>query len=175
MTKRKLVISLDQTVDIRKFMEEYLGIEYEESAKLTHYQMEQYLLEKGHKLPIKVNYQNVRAADIENGTYLAVREETKRTKRGRVLLYKNPNNSVYTGDLYKELHAAANSDQLRKIRERILKESFGLALTEQDEIISSKEKEQRDAEDSYEVNNSINRQRVYKMSSRRHVMIRRKY
>lgn len=174
MTKRKLVISLNQTIGIKNFMERYLDIEYDDTAKLTHYQMEQYLLEKGHKLPKRVRYNNVNITDINNGTYVAVREETKKTKKGKILLYENPK-STYIKDLYKELHESANSTQLRKIRERILKENFGLALTEQDEIIPSKEKEQREVEDSYEINNSINRQRVYKMSSRRHVLTRRKY
>ncbi len=171
--KEKLVISLDQTIGIREFMSEYLGIDYKKPHKLSHQMMDMYLLEKGYGLPRKVNYQEVDQQGLLMGEYLAVRSETTRKKKGTIQIYENPK-KLYHQSLLRQLKKEANEYRLRKVRQNILN-SLGLALLEQDEIISLDDFNRQNLEESYDISEKVNRQKVYGISSGRHLKNRSRW
>ncbi len=90
-------ITTKYTIGIREFMNYYLQIPYLEDQRLTHYKMYNYLEEKGHPIPKTIAFSRVTIENIMTGTYLLVREETKKRssakdsfKKSRILVYQNP-------------------------------------------------------------------------------------
>lgn len=166
---QKTIVTDQNIIGIRNFMSEYLEVPYEGNKKLTHYEMEQYLIEKGERLPIRVNLKNVNSEKINNGTYVVVREETKRMKKGRKLVYENPK-AFTPGQLLNELINSADKENLQQTREKILK-SRGLIEGNFGEII-----EITIPEEQYSVNGGgINRQKSYYITRGKHLKRRIKY
>lgn len=90
-------ITTKYTIGIREFMNYYLQIPYLEDQRLTHYKMYNYLEEKGYPIPKTIAFSRVTIENIMTGTYLLVREETKKRssakdsfKKSRILVYQNP-------------------------------------------------------------------------------------
>ena len=46
MKSKRLIIPEDKIINIKDFLENYMKVEYDEEGRLTHYTMDQYLLEK---------------------------------------------------------------------------------------------------------------------------------
>lgn len=172
--KSKLILSLSNTIGIREFINEYLDVDYSDDERITHYSMVKYLMEKGYKIPDRINFDDVKENDIETGRYIAVMEETKKKKKGKILIYENPK-KLNMNKLLKELKHSTNSDKLKETRERILNTTFGLTDDGFQGIIPLEEKKQQEKEDSYEVTSSINRQKVYMLTTRNHIVRKRRY
>lgn len=179
MKTKRLIIPEDKIVSIKDFMEIYLKVEYDYSlGRMTHYSMEQYLFEKGKKLPIKVSFNNVKILDINNGRYIAVREETKRKKKGRLLIYENP--AMFNPELIiEELSCTKNENQkkqeLEKARKKVLEKYHGMTLNEMGEIVEIGELERIKKEESYEITESVNRQKVFVLANGKHLKRKGRY
>ena len=156
MRKDKLIISENQVIGIKKFMEIYLGVPYNGDEKLTHYEMEEYLIEKGEPLPVRVSLKNVNMTKINNGTYVVVREESKKKKRGRKIVYENPMTLSF-GKLLNELQEKGDYNKLKEVRAKILDKDFNLEENYFGDIV---EKVEEPIE--VEVTVKINRQKVHK-------------
>ena len=172
--KNKLVLSLSNTIGIRIFINEYLDVDYVDDDRITHHSMIKYLIEKGYKLPTRVSFDSVKEIDIETGKYLAVMEETKKKKKGKILIYENPKR-LNMNKLLEELKSNTSSDQLRKTREKILNETFGLTNDDSLGVIPIEEKTSQEKEDDYQVTSSVNRQMVYMLTTRNHIVRKRRY
>ncbi len=160
MSKNKTMISLKQTIEIREFMSTYLNVEYEgEEKRITHYEMNKYLREKGYKLPIKVSFSKINKQKLSDGTYVLVREETKKKKKGKVIPYENPLLLSF-GKLLNELQREKNYDKLRAIRESILEEN-NLEEDWLGNIVESYPEEE-----VFEINVRVNRQKTYIQTGR---------
>ena len=179
MKTKRLIIPEDKIVSIKDFMEIYLKVEYDyDEGRTTHYTMEQYLFEKGEKLPIKVSFKNVKILDINNGRYIAVREETKRKKKGKLLIYENP--SMFDPELIiEELSSTKNENkkkhELEQARKKVLEQCYGMTLDEMGEIVEISELERIKQEESYEITESVNRQHVYQLSNGKHLKKKGRY
>lgn len=164
----RIVVTDQNIIGIRDFMEKFLEVPYEGDKKLTHYEMDKYLMEKEKKLPIRVNLNYVNRELLNDGTYLVVREETKRMKKGRKLFYENPKR--FSADtVLEELKASTNPNKLKNDRARILRES-GLMEGAFGEVIEIPKQEE-----VYSLNNSVNRQKAYVLTSGNRVKRRCKY
>ena len=119
MGKNKTIVSLNQVIGIREFMETYLNVKYEYDDKLTHYKMFEYLMEKGEALPTRVNLKEVNDQTLNNGTYVLVREESSKKKKGKMIAYENPLVLKF-GRLLNELQESKDYKKLRLIRKAIL-------------------------------------------------------
>lgn len=109
----KVIVSGKQIVSIEEFMVNYLGVVYDK-GKLTHRDMCMYLMEKGKKIPDRVNFNNVNKESLLNGTYIVVKD-----KNSQILIYKNPRcNSLES--LLQELQSSANLNNLKKVRRQLL-------------------------------------------------------
>lgn len=168
MSKNKTMISLDQTIGIREFMKTYLNVEYQGDLKLTHYEMNRYLMEKGYPLPIKVSLSKVNSKKINNGTYVLVREESKKKKKGKIISYQNPLTLSF-GSLMRELQEQKNYAKLRHIRKMILEESN----LEEDSFGNIVEKDPE--EEILEINVRVNRQKTYVQTSTKHYKKKGRY
>ena len=109
--KNKLVLSLSNTIGIRIFINEYLDVDYVDENRITHHSMIKYLIEKGYKLPTRVSFDSVKEIDIETGKYLAVMEETKKKKKGKILIYENPKR-LNMNKLYVFGHTKPDTDSI---------------------------------------------------------------
>lgn len=171
----KIYVSGNQIVGIREFMREYMGVEYPFDHNLSHYLMNKYLYESGYKIPKRVDYSKVDEYSINSGHYIAVQEETKRMKQGKVLIYENPH-ELYIGMLLNELKKV-DVDELRELRNKILTSEYGLYENSDDELVSFKNNKETanynfEEEEEYSVNNSVNRQKQYVITGRRTVYMR---
>lgn len=168
MSKNKTIISLDQTIGIREFMRTYLNVEYNGDSRLTHYEMNRYLMEKGYKLPAKVSLSKVNNKKINNGTYVLVREESKKKKKGKIISYQNPLTLSF-GALMIELQKQRNYEKLRHIRKMILEEEN----LEEDYFGNIVEKYPED--EILEINVRVNRQKTYVQTSTKHYKKKGRY
>ncbi len=160
MQKNKNFVSLKQTIEIREFMRTYLNVEYDgEEKRITHYEMNKYLMEKGYKLPVKVSFSKINKQKLSDGSYVLVREETKKKKKGKIIPYENPLLLSF-GKLLNELQRERDYDKLRAIRESILAENN----LEEDWLGNIVERYPE--EDIVEVNVRINRQKHYIQTGR---------
>lgn len=166
MSIKKLVVCEENIIGIREFMSEYLNVQYDKDERLTHYEMQDYLIEKGHPLPKRVSFDRVKENDINTGQYLVVREESKRHKKGRKLIYENPI-PFRPKDLLNELNTSITNEQLAKTREKILNEEFDLGTDIYGNIVPKKELYD---ECEYMITSSINRQRKYILTNGRHLI-----
>ena len=179
---KKLVVSMGQTIGIREFLNEFMGIDYEQDHYLSHHMMKKYLIEKGYELPVKVNFDEVREEDIITGRYIAVREETKNKKKGKILVYENP---LYMSEnrLLNKIRDEFEYDPISMLERRreIMLDEYGVFLNADGEMIQvvvpkeTSEIIDNYQEDEYDIDSSINRQKVYVMSSGRHLKERRRY
>ena len=177
MKSKRLIIPEDKIINIKDFLENYMKVEYDVEGRLTHYTMDQYLLEKGLKLPVRVSFNNVGILDINNGRYVAVREETKRKKKGRLLIYENPfrfDPMAIIRDLNPKNENKKNYE-LMKTRKKVLEKYHDMTLDEMGEIIPITELKQIKQEESYQITESINRQHVYQLSNGKHLRRRERY
>ena len=100
--------------------------------------------------------------------------ELKRAKKGKILIYENPKR-LNMNKLLEELKSNTSSDQLRKTREKILNETFGLTNDDSLGVIPIEEKTSQEKEDDYQVTSSVNRQKVYMLTTRNHIVRKRRY
>lgn len=77
--------------------------------------------------------------------------------------------------LLEELKNNTSSDQLRKTREKILNETFGLTNDDSLGVIPIEQKTSQEKEDDYQVTSSVNRQKVYMLTTRNHIVRKRRY
>lgn len=166
MSIKKLVVCEENIIEIKEFMSEYLNVQYDKDERLTHYEMKKYLIENGYPLPTRVSFANIKESDINTGKYLVVREETKRLKKGRKLIYENPI-PFRPKALLNELTTSVTSEQLAKTREKILNEEFNLGTDIYGDIVPKKELYD---ECEYMITSSINRQRKYILTNGRHLI-----
>lgn len=151
MKNGKVIISEKQVIGIRKFMDVYLGVKYKGDKKLTHYEMEEYLIEKGKRLPTRVSFKNVNSSKLADGTYVVVREESKNKKKGKKIIYENPLMTSF-GQLLVDLEQSKDYEKLKQIRKSILSKE-NLFEDPYGNIVEIGEEE-------YEVTVKINRQKV---------------
>ena len=111
----KVIVSGKQIIKISEFMRNYLGKEYTWSGKITHKQMEMFLLEKNTKVPKKVSFNLVSKEAILKGDYIAVKDESS-----RILIYENPRKHSLDS-LLSELHSSENLKKMKQARKQILK------------------------------------------------------
>lgn len=162
MGKNKTIVSLNQVIGIREFMETYLNVKYEYDDKLTHYKMFEYLMEKGEALPTRVNLKEVNDQTLNNGTYVLVREESSKKKKGKMIAYENPLVLKF-GRLLNELQESKDYKKLRLIRKAILSQEN----LEEDWLGNIVDKVPE--EEELVINVSVNRQKRYVSNSQRHI------
>jgi hypothetical protein len=162
MGKNKTIVSLNQVIGIREFMETYLNVKYEYDDKLTHYKMFEYLMEKGETLPTRVNLKEVNDQTLNNGTYVLVREESSKKKKGKMIAYENPLVLKF-GRLLNELQESKDYKKLRLIRKAILSQEN----LEEDWLGNIVDKVPE--EEELVINVSVNRQKRYVSNSQRHI------
>lgn len=162
MGKNKTIVSLNQVIGIREFMETYLNVKYEYDDKLTHYKMFEYLMEKGEVLPTRVNLKEVNDQTLNNGTYVLVREESSKKKKGKMIAYENPLVLKF-GRLLNELQESKDYKKLRLIRKAILSQEN----LEEDWLGNIVDKVPE--EEELVINVSVNRQKRYVSNSQRHI------
>ena len=162
MGKNKTIVSLNQVIGIREFMETYLNVKYEYDEKLTHYKMFEYLMEKGETLPTRVNLKEVNDQTLNNGTYVLVREESSKKKKGKMIAYENPLVLKF-GRLLNELQESKDYKKLRLIRKAILSQEN----LEEDWLGNIVDKVPE--EEELVINVSVNRQKRYVSNSQRHI------
>lgn len=162
MGKNKTIVSLNQVIGIREFMETYLNIKYEYDDKLTHYKMFEYLMEKGEALPTRVNLKEVNDQTLNNGTYVLVREESSKKKKGKMIAYENPLVLKF-GRLLNELQESKDYKKLRLIRKAILSQEN----LEEDWLGNIVDKVPE--EEELVITVSVNRQKRYVSNSQRHI------
>ena len=162
MGKNKTIVSLNQVIGIREFMETYLNVKYEYDDKLTHYKMFEYLMEKGEALPTRVNLKEVNDQTLNNGTYVLVREESSKKKKGKMIAYENPLVLKF-GRLLNELQESKDYKKLRLIRKAILSQEN----LEEDWLGNIVDKVQE--EEELVITVSVNRQKRYVSNSQRHI------
>lgn len=110
----KVVVSKKQIISIDEFMNQYIGKEYDGNGKLTHKEMNRFLMEKGISIPERVNFNMVHKEDLLNGTYIVVKDHHSQT-----LIYRNPKNYSLSG-LLQELNSSQNLQRIEKVRKQIL-------------------------------------------------------
>ena len=162
MGKNKTIVSLNQVIGIREFMETYLNVKYEYDEKLTHYKMFEYLMEKGEALPTRVNLKEVNDQTLNNGTYVLVREESSKKKKGKMIAYENPLVLKF-GRLLNELQESKDYKKLRLIRKAILSQEN----LEEDWLGNIVDKVPE--EEELVITVSVNRQKRYVSNSQRHI------
>lgn len=162
MGKNKTIVSLNQVIGIREFMETYLNVKYEYDDKLTHYKMFEYLMEKGEVLPTRVNLKEVNDQTLNNGTYVLVREESSKKKKGKMIAYENPLVLKF-GRLLNELQESKDYKKLRLIRKAILSQEN----LEEDWLGNIVDKVPE--EEELVITVSVNRQKRYVSNSQRHI------
>ncbi len=162
MGKNKTIVSLNQVIGIREFMETYLNVKYEYDDKLTHYKMFEYLMEKGEALPTRVNLKEVNDQTLNNGTYVLVREESSKKKKGKMIAYENPLVLKF-GRLLNELQESKDYKKLRLIRKAILSQEN----LEEDWLGNIVDKVPE--EEELVITVSVNRQKRYVSNSQRHI------
>lgn len=179
---KSLFLSLNQTIGIREFINDYLEADYTEKGYLTHYMMEKYLLENGYPTPTRVCFDDIKEEDINSGRVVAVREETKNKKKGKILVYENPLD-LKDSRLLLELKEDCDEEELLERRRKIMIEDYNMFLNLDGKSYEIKNYEDRepkvtlenDLEEEYSVNDSVNRQKVYVRVGRRRIMERRRY
>ncbi len=149
---QKIYVSEKETIGIREFMDVYLGVKYTKDKRLTHREMEFYLIEKGKKLPHRVSLDKVNKNKLANGSYLVVREESKNKKKGKKIIYENPLMTSF-GNLLAELEMTKDHKKLKEIRKSILdkKNLFESSFGDVVEI----------GEEQFEVTIKYNRQKIH--------------
>lgn len=121
-------ISGSYVICIKKFLQVYLNHEYEDTKKLTHYYLMEYLQEKSIMLPKRLNIKNISKEDILIGKVLFVRDESN-----KIIPYNNPmlfNNSL----LLSELKSKRNVEKSKQNRREYLK-SKGLIEGKNGELV----------------------------------------
>ena len=78
-------VSKKYILNINKFMENFLGIEYVGENKLTHKEMNLYLSEKRLPKPNRISFYSIKEEDVLKGKCLFVKDEIN-----KVLPYENP-------------------------------------------------------------------------------------
>lgn len=112
-SKAKVYVSKKQIVDIKEFIELYVGKAYTWSLKLTHNNMEWFLREKGKVPPRRVDFEDVDKENLLNGNLITVKDE-----EGKVLIYKNPR--ITLTQLQEELNMFYNEEEMKKRIENAL-------------------------------------------------------
>ena len=124
MSKRKntkVYVSKKQIIDIKEFMELYVGKAYTWNLKLTHNNMEWFLREKGKVPPRRVDFIEVDKENLLNGNLVTVKDE-----EGKILIYKNPR--ITLTQLQVELNKFYNEDEMKLRRENALASVEGKVL-----------------------------------------------
>ena len=111
--KTKVYVSKKQIVDIKEFMELYVGKTYTWNLKLTHTNMEWFLREKGKVPPRRVDFLDVDKEGLLNGDLITVKDE-----EGKVLIYKNPR--ITLTQLQVELNMFYNEEEMNIRRKNAL-------------------------------------------------------
>lgn len=151
----KVVVSGRQIIKIEEFMRSYIGKEYSWKAKLTHRQMELFLIEKHISVPKKVKFELVSKESLLRGDYIAVKDE-----KNQILIYENPRK--YSLDrLLSELHTRENEKRTKQSRLAILKE-LGYQ-----EAVNGVVRQEEDIEYSLEHNNRQKQFIIYRHNARR--------
>ena len=163
MAKHHTFISEKEIIGTRQFLEVYLGVIYNKEKRLTHAEMKEFLMSKAIEMPNTVSYDQVDKLTLSNGTYIAVRDESKKKKKGRLVIYENPLTNSF-GKLLNELNSKKDYNKLKQIRENILSE-FNLEEDYFGEIVTK--------EPEVEVTVKINRQKVKKKEMQTHSKGRR--
>lgn len=78
-------VSKKYIIGIRKFLTNFVLVEYDEDKKLTHKYMHEFLSEKGYTIPTRAVYKKIKTSDILTGTFIFVKDEI-----GQVIPYQNP-------------------------------------------------------------------------------------
>lgn len=78
-------VSKNYIVPIDEFMVNYLDIIYNYNEKLTHKEMQLFLLEKGKVCPERISTKSIKNEDILTGKYILVKDEVN-----RIIAYQNP-------------------------------------------------------------------------------------
>lgn len=112
----KVVVSSKQIIKIDEFMRNYIGKEYSWNGKITHRQMELFLIEKHISIPKRVSFDLVSKESLLKGDYIAVKDEKNQT-----LIYENPR-KYSLNSLLSELHTRENEKRTKQSRLAILKE-----------------------------------------------------
>ncbi|MBP3766361.1 MAG: hypothetical protein J6G98_04195 [Bacilli bacterium] len=107
--KTKLYVSKKQILDIKEFMELYVGKEYTWSEQLTHNKMTEFLNIKKIHAPNRVCFDHMEKEDLLNGNYLVVKDEV-----GQTMIYENPRRSLVK--LQVELNMSYNEEEMEKRR-----------------------------------------------------------
>lgn len=111
----KLFMSKKQIIKIEEFLQNYYDMIYTGQNKLTHYEMNMFLSEKGEVIPFRCNFRNIDKESILKGNVIAVRDAV-----GQVLIYKNPRR-VNFDDLLLELSRKEKIEKLKKVKKEIIK------------------------------------------------------
>lgn len=119
----KVMISKKYIISIEQFMENYLSIRYTGNSKLTHNEMNNYLLEKGRKIPVRESFKRVDKEKILTGNVIAVKD-----KNCQVIIYQNPINKSFES-LLEELKSKT---ELKQLREQIVKKPVEKNIEEEE-------------------------------------------
>lgn len=112
----KLFMGKKQIIGIKEFLQNYYDMIYTGQNKLTHYEMNMFLSEKGEIIPFRCDFRNVDKESILKGNVIAVKDAA-----GQVLIYKNPRR-VNFDDLLAELTSRRKKvERLKKVKKEILK------------------------------------------------------
>ena len=109
-----LKVSKKYIINIYKFMENYLGIKYTGKNKLTHKEMNIFLIEKKKKRPCSIDVDKIKKEDILKGHCIMVMDCC-----GRIIPYLNSNRIEL---LMPKLEIEKKRIDLNRRREEILNE-----------------------------------------------------
>ena len=179
--KKGVYVSLNCVVGIREFMANYMDIIYDRKEKLTHYEMEEYLIRHGRMIPKSVNYSQVRIEDIIAGKFVVVAEETKKqNKKGKIIIYENPKR-LDIPMVMESLKRCNDKDDLKEARNRILvlencyENSMGEIIDiDFDDAVQENPIEVEPNFNDLKIEKE-NRQKTYTLTSKRHIKGRKKY
>lgn len=124
-------------IDIKDFMEFYIGKKYDGNFKLTHSEMSMYLnfnMGGGYKLN-RIPFRNIKNEDILKGSVLCVKDET-----GQIIAYRNPR-VLSTKSLLNELKEKGSIVKTMRVRRSYLR-SLGYIELPSGDIVSENDLEE---------------------------------
>ena len=123
-------VSKKYIINIREFMDNYVGVNYNREYKLTHNEMNIFLYEKNKRGVDRSSFKKIKSEDIILGNVLLVKDE-----EGKVIPYINPKINKLDV-LLKELNTKENIKRAKAKRHETLK-SMGYTETRCGDIIKS--------------------------------------
>lgn len=99
-------ISAKYIITTREYIENYLGIPCNLRGYISHERMEEFVMEKGKRMPFSINFKYIDIEDILRGNYVMVRSEgSKKKKNAPLRIYPNPHRKepVYLGTIDHQL------------------------------------------------------------------------